>query len=198
MAVIARTVSWGGQHIHCQIHRRLWVVFDDREQALSQCRRIPIPQKMDNCIAEGIIHHRVQSAAQQIGAVRAIADLVGRILPDLSDQQLILAVPLDRLSDQPDKAVRQLVSDIQPESRRPELDPVVNDAILPTDELLKAGLILIDLRQAGKSPPAAVAIGRTEGQSHTTGDRGCADCDMPRSTRTAPPGQNRCCPTRCG
>ncbi len=69
-------------------------------------------------VLEGVVHHGVQSAPEQISSALAEAFLRGRILPHFAQQQLFVAVRLDGGADLFNEIVGQLIGYIQPEARR--------------------------------------------------------------------------------
>ena len=149
----------GREEVHRTVQRRGRVVLADLQDPVGYIRRVGAVQVIQCGAAEGIIHHGVKAVPAQVGAALAEGLLRGGVLPDLAQQQLVLAVGFDGSTDFFDKAVRQLIGHIEPETRGPQPQPGVNDTAFAADKIHIGGRILLHLRQCLKAPPAAVAAG---------------------------------------
>src|SRR5699024_10775796 len=88
-----------GQEVQGRVQGGGGVVVADGEDLVHGVLGGLAPDKVQHCIFEGVVHHAVQPAAQQVGAPLAVAVLGGGVLPHLADQQLVLAVGLDGGAD---------------------------------------------------------------------------------------------------
>ena len=146
-----------GQKVQCRVDGRGRVVLADGKDLVGGLLGGLAFYKIQHGVLEGVVHHAVQSLAQQVGAAVVKAELGCGILPHLAQQKLLRAYPLDGGADLLDEFVRQLVGHIQPEAGSAPTQPCVDDAALAGDELHKGGGLLVDLRQGLEAPPAAVA-----------------------------------------
>ena len=110
-------------------------------------------------VAQRIVHHAVQLSASEIAAALGIGDLVGGILPDLTDDESIRFFLLCGGIQSGDKIVGQLVCDIQPPAGRTEPQPPAHHAVrVAEDKALVVRVALVDLRQGVNAPPRAVFV----------------------------------------
>lgn len=85
----------------------LRVMFLNRPERVAGGLRTDLAQQeIEHCGAERIVHRRVQFAAEEILAQRAVAHLVGGVLPDLAEKERIFFLFLHRRADVADEAVR--------------------------------------------------------------------------------------------
>ena len=144
-----------GQKVQCRVDGRGRVVLADGKDLVGGLLGGLAFYKIQHGVLEGVVHHAVQSLAQQVGAAVVKAELGCGILPHLAQQKLLRAYPLDGGADLLDEFVRQLVGHIQPEAGSAPTQPCVDDAALAGDELHKGGGLLVDV-QAGR-PGVGVA-----------------------------------------
>ena len=148
----------GGQEVHQHIHSRLGVVLQQGENPVFQ-----FPWAAPCCIVqyggtEGVVHHPVQLISQQIAPLSAVAFLCGGVLPDLPDDQLVRVCSFDAPAQVFNELVRQLVCHIQPEARRPLIQPVPEHALIPADELRIGGLVFLYIGQGVDAPPGLIFL----------------------------------------
>ena len=150
----------GGEQVHQAVIHGFGVVALLGAEEVPQFQRGGLFQQVvDDRPPEGVVHHAVEPPAQGVLALVAVALLDGGVLPDLAQQQVVLAAGLDLFAHQGDDLVGQLVCHIQPEAGGPQPQPAVKDAALAGDHvLLPAGFALVDLGQGVKPPPAAVVF----------------------------------------
>ena len=149
----------GGQEIHGTVQRRGRIVLANLHQGIGHSGHVAAVQVVQCRIAEGIVHHGVQPAPAQVGTALPEGFLRGRVLPHFAQKQLVVAVGFDGSADFFNEIIGQLVGHIQPEARRAQVQPSVDDAALAADKIYIGGRILLHLGQCLKAPPAAVAAG---------------------------------------
>ena len=115
-------------------------------------------QKIDDPLTQRIVHRTVKIVATDIGTSMTIADLAGGIFPDFTNQNAII-IAVQIATNGPQKIIRQLISHVQPPAINSQIIPFRQDtAPLAIDELLIAGIVLIDRWQIINSPPAVILI----------------------------------------
>ena len=145
--------------VHQVVEHITRVVFADALHALREMLGRTAVQETQNGISQRIIHDGIQFAALEIAAALGVRDLVGCVLPHLTDDTRV-GFLLARGSVQLlDEAVRQLVGDIQSPAGRAQPQPAADNAVLVLDDvILIAAVGLVDLRKRVNAPPRAVLI----------------------------------------
>ena len=125
----------GREEVHRAVQRRSRVVLADLQDLVGHIRRVSAVQVIQRGVAEGIIHHGVEAVPAQVGAALAEGLLRGGVLPDLAQQQLVLAVGFDGSTDFFNEIIGQLIGHIEPEARGTQPQPCVNNTALAADEI---------------------------------------------------------------
>ena len=147
----------GGEEIQGRVEGRGGVVLTEGEDVGHGLPGVPAADEAEDGVLEGVVHHAVEAFAQQVGAALVEAEFGGGVLPDLTQQELVRADPLDGGAHFFDEGVGQLVGHVQTEACRAPAQPCVDDAALAGNKFDVGGRFLVDLGQGLEAPPAAVA-----------------------------------------
>ena len=134
------------------------MLLDRPERVAGGLRMDLAQQEVEHCGAERIVHRRVQLAAEEIFAQRAVTHLVGSVLPDLAEKERIFFLFLHRRTDVADEAVRQLVGNVQPPAGSAAPQPAAHHAVLAAEKFPERGIVFLHVREIGHVPPAFVAV----------------------------------------
>ena len=148
----------GGDKVHQHIHRAFRIVFQDHHNAVPECGGSLTLHVGDDRLTERIVHYAVQLVAQEIAPLDAVSLLVGRILPDLADDDFFLIILLDAGAQIVQELVRQLICHVQTVSGGAQAHPVVQYAVVAADVLGVAGVVLVHIRQGVDAPPGLVLL----------------------------------------
>ena len=146
-------------HVHQVVEYVLRVVLADALHALREMLGSAAVQEAQDRIPQRIVHHGIQLTALKISAALGVCDLIGGILPHLTDDERIRLFPARGGVELADEAVRQLVGHIQPPAGRAQPQPAADNAVLILDDVvLIASVGFVHLRQCVDPPPRAVLI----------------------------------------
>ena len=143
---------------HTAIERLFGIMVADDLDRVAEFAGVAALGVCEDRLFERIVHHAVELSAQQIVAAFAVADLVGRVLPDLADHGGVGVDALDRAADVADGLFGQLVDDVEPPALDAHRGPLFDDAALVQDEFSPALGVLVDGRADGHAPPAVIAV----------------------------------------
>ena len=147
------------EHIHQVIKYITRIVFADALHGFREMLGRAAVQERNDRVPQRVVHHRVQLAALEIGAALGIGYLVGRVLPDLADDQRIRFLLLCRGVQPADKFVRQFVGHIQPPAGGAQPQPVPHDAVRRSENIVLIAFVhLAHLRQGIDPPPRTILI----------------------------------------
>ena len=151
----------GGEQVHQTVIERRRIVQPLPQQELGQLPAVKVPQsKIQQGLAQGVIHHRIQGPAQRVGAVLIVADLAHRVLPHLADDGRLRVLGFDLPPDLLQDRVGQFVRHVQPPAGSAGPQPTFDHGIIGLQhEILPGRVLLVHLGQGGEIPPAAVAVG---------------------------------------
>ena len=116
-------------------------------------------QEFQRRAPEGIVHGAVQLRSQQIFPQGVVADFVGGVLPDLSQQQRVILFRMLGLTDLLDEVVGELVRHVQPPAGSAKPQPFPDHPVLSADQVLVFRVFLLHVGQGVHPPPALVAAG---------------------------------------
>ena len=117
MWFISRFRHWGGVVLHDGLHR------------LGKAARVLPQQEAQDGVPEGVVHHGVQLAAQQVPAAHAVGGLVGGVLPHLPQDEGVGLFRLHRVVEAVQKQVGELVGHVQAPAGGPGLQPFTDDPL---------------------------------------------------------------------
>ena len=149
------------QQIHERVKERLGVVFKQAGKlAVYVHGAFLAQQKVDQRVAQGIIHHRIERIAEHVGTHFAVGNLVGRVLPHFAQHGCLRIDGFDLAAQRTQKRHRQLVRHVQPPAARALAEIMLDDRILAGEN--EGGIIRVILPDVGqriKAPPAVIGGG---------------------------------------
>ena len=145
-------------HHHVEIFLRVVL-----SEALQKAHRLTpvdvVEQEVQDCLAERIVHRRVNLLPAKVLARHAVADLVRRVLPDLADEDRVGVRRLEFAVERLRELRGQFVDDVETPAADARLRPMVQHAVLVTDHEVHVGRRrLRHVRQRGKAPPTVVFV----------------------------------------
>ena len=141
------------------VERALGIMIHDIAHGADEGVRVAAAHEIDYRVLEHIVHHAVQLSAQKIMAALFVTYLVGRVFPDLADDQLILVLLLDDAAQGAHEVLFQLVHHVQPPAGDTHIRPLAHHAVLMQQHAPQRRRLLVERGRDGDSPPALVIVG---------------------------------------
>ena len=115
-------------------------------------------QKPEDCIAKRVVHHAVQLPAQQIPAAHTVSCLVGGVFPHFAEHHGVFILRFRGAVQAVNKAVRQLVGNVQAPAGSTGLKPMPDDTVFAVDIVVIRRIFLAHIRQRDEIPPTFVVV----------------------------------------
>ena len=147
----------GAQKVQGRIERIMRIVLIELLEAC--CRLVGIDlvqEEVEHGSPEGIVHRRVELAAQKVVPRLAVGNLVRGIFPDLADDSGIGTLCACSRGDVADEVFGELICHIEPPATGTKAQPMADDAVLAADELVVARVLFADVRQVAYAPPGGI------------------------------------------
>ena len=149
-----------GEDVHDRLQHVRRVILCKRPDGVAERGAVVFSADIaQNRLLPRVVHDGIELPVGKVAAALIVGDLVGRILPDLADQQRVRLVRADARAQARKERVRQLVDHIQPPAVGAELQPVHRDAVFVVNHIAdEIRIHLVDARERRNAPPAVVDV----------------------------------------
>ena len=149
-----------GQNIHHSLQHIGRVILRNRANRRAKSCPVILPAHIaQDRLLPRVVHDGIELPVGKIPAAAVICNLVGRILPDLADQNRVRLDLPDTLTQACEKRVRQLVDDVQPPAVRAKLQPADDNTVVTVNDIVHIIRVqLVNARQRRDPPPAVVDV----------------------------------------
>ena len=144
---------------HRTIQRFFGIILCYRIDRFNERARSSASRETYHSVLERIIHNAVQLFSQKVMPSFRVAYLIGSVLPDFADKQLLFAYRLDGDPDLLNEFFGKLVHYVQSPRADAQSRPFVYDTVFAENEIAVTFCLLINRRTYGDPPPATVFVG---------------------------------------
>ena len=145
------------QQVEAREERVARVVLAQLLQACGHLRRADlVAHEGQQRRAQRVVHGAVELGALKVLAQLAVGHLVGGVLPDLAHEGAVRALGNHCGLDVLDKAVGELVGNVQAPAAGAGAQPLAHHAVLPANELVVLRVLLVYVGKVGVAPPAVI------------------------------------------
>ena len=129
----------------------------EKKTAQRECVRLAA-RKAYRRRAERIVHYAVQLAAQKISSSATIRAFIGGVFPHFAEHHGVFILRFRGAVQAVNKAVRQLIGNIQAPAGSTGLKPMPDDAAFAVNIVVIRGIFLAHIRQRDEIPPTFVVV----------------------------------------
>ena len=150
----------GAQEVHGGIKGGRGIVLPKSFHGRLEILRRAVQQVVQKGGAEGIIHHAMELAAQEIPPAAGVGNFIAGILPDLTQDQGVGVRFFHSGPELFNELAGKLVRHVQTPAGGPGPKPALHHGVFPLDNIIHViRAILPDVGQRVDAPPGVVGVG---------------------------------------